>query len=283
MTPRVLITGATGFVGRQILAACVARKVNMRLVVRAGWQDKLGDLPDTCEIVEVEDLFAQSADWWAATLTGIDTLIHSAWYTEPGKYLTSPKNTECLIGTLQMARGAVQAGLRRFVGVGTCIEYQLGPKILTPATALAPSTPYGQAKAAAFHALSGLFGETKTEFLWCRLFQPYGEGEHAQRLYPYLHSRLSAGKTVTLGSGREVRDFIDVKTAGANIFDAARGKDVGAINICTGIPKSVREFATEVAQIYGRPDLLKFGALESSASDWDHIVGQPYQPDVPDS
>ena len=44
MTPRVLITGATGFVGRQILAACVARNVNMRLVVRPGWQEKLGDV-----------------------------------------------------------------------------------------------------------------------------------------------------------------------------------------------------------------------------------------------
>lgn len=276
MTPRILITGATGFVGRQILAACIARDVSMRLVVRAGWQEKLGTLPETCEIVEVEDLFAQSAEWWTESLSGIDTLIHSAWYTEPGKYLTSPRNTDCLIGTLQMARGAVQAELRRFVGVGTCIEYQLGPKILTPDTVLAPSTPYGLAKAAAFQALSGLFGETKTEFLWCRLFQPYGEGEHPQRLYPYLHSCLSEGKTVTLGSGREVRDFIDVKTAGANIFDAALGKDVGAINICTGIPKSVREFATEIAETYGRTDLLKFGTLDNSASDWDYIVGQPW-------
>lgn len=276
MTPRVLITGATGFVGRQILAACVARDVNLRLLVRPGWQEKLGDLPETCEIVEVEDLFAQSADWWAETLTGIDTLIHSAWYTEPGKYLTSPKNTDCLIGTLQMARGALQADLRRFVGVGTCIEYQLGPEILKPETVLAPSTPYGQAKAAAFHALSGLFSETKTEFLWCRLFQPYGEGEHEQRLHPYLHSHLSEGKPVTLGSGREVRDFIDVKVAGETISAAALGADVGAINICTGIPKSVRAFATEIAEIYGRTDLLKFGTLESNASDWDYIVGQPW-------
>ena len=73
-----------------------------------------------------------------------------------------------------------------------------------------------------------------------------------------------------------MRDFIDVKVAGETISAAALGADVGAINICTGIPKSVRAFATEIAEIYGRTDLLKFGTLESNASDWDFIVGQPW-------
>lgn len=141
MTSRVLITGATGFVGRQILAACIAREVPMRLIVRNGWQEKLNALPDTCEVVEVDDLFSKDTNWWAQTLSGIDTKIHSTWYVEPGKYLTSPRNTDCLIGTLHMARGVVLAGVRRYVGVGTCIEYQLGPDVLTPDTVLAPTTP----------------------------------------------------------------------------------------------------------------------------------------------
>lgn len=248
----------------------------MRLIVRAGWEDKLVDLPESCEVVEVDDLFTQDIDWWSKTLEDIDTVIHSAWYAEPGKYLSSPLNTACLIGTLQMATGAVQAGVRRFVGVGTCIEYQLGPDILKPDTVLAPTTPYGQSKAATFHALSGLFITTETEFMWCRLFQPYGEGEPAQRLYPYLHRCLSTGTPVTIGSGTPVRDFIDVKIAGAHIFYAALSKHEGAINICTGIPKSVREFATEIAEKYGRSDLLKFGTLKDNASDWDSVVGQPF-------
>ena len=270
---RVLITGATGFVGGQILAAGRAQNIPMRLVLRPGWQAKTGPLPPDCEVVETGDLFAESKEWWQQTCEGIDTIIHSAWYTEHGKYLTSPRNTDCLIGTLRMAQGAALAKVRRFVGVGTCIEYQLGDQILTPDTPLAPTTVYGQAKAAAFFALSGFFHTSGGEFLWCRIFQPYGEGENPQRLYPYVHSCLSQGKPVDLGSGKQVRDFIDVKEAGANILTHALGKRQGAINICSGVPRSIRDFVTAIAESYGRSDLLRFGARDDNPKDWDYIVG----------
>lgn len=270
---RVLITGATGFVGRQILAAGRAQNIPMRLVLRPGWQAKIGTLPPDFEVVETDDLFAQSAEWWQQTCKGIDIIIHSAWYTEHGKYLTSPRNTDCLIGTLRMAQGVALAKVRRFVGVGTCIEYQLGDEILTPATALAPTTVYGQAKAAAFLALSGFFSTSGGEFLWCRIFQPYGEGENPQRLYPYVHSRLSQGEPVDLGSGKQVRDFIDVAEAGGNIMAQALGTGQGATNICSGVPQSIHDFVTAIAESYGRTDLLRFGARDDNPKDWDFIVG----------
>jgi nucleoside-diphosphate-sugar epimerase len=149
-----LLTGGTGFVGRQVLRALGEKGVRVRMVVRDGKQNQLAILDSVESVVTTLDLFAEDANWWADACDGIDTVIHVAWYAEPGQYLQSSKNLDCLMGTLQLAKGAVQAGVRRFVGVGTCFEYEISNCMLSVHAPLAPSTPYASAKAAAFLALS---------------------------------------------------------------------------------------------------------------------------------
>ena len=95
---RVLLTGATGFVGRQVARVLAAQGVALRLVVRAGSEARLEQTED---VLLTQDLFAESADWWAQACAGVDTVVHAAWYAEPGKYLQSEKNLDCLLGTLQ--------------------------------------------------------------------------------------------------------------------------------------------------------------------------------------
>jgi dTDP-6-deoxy-L-talose 4-dehydrogenase (NAD+) len=55
----------------------------------------------------------ETNSWWESALEGIDTVIHIAWYAEPGKFLLSSKNLKCLLGTLNIAKGAAQADVRR--------------------------------------------------------------------------------------------------------------------------------------------------------------------------
>ena len=85
---------------------------------------------------------------------GVDRIVHLAWIATPGVYLTAPENLDCLQGTLTMAKGAVRAGVKKFVGIGTCFEYDLCGGLLSTATPLNPTTPYAAAKAGAFLALS---------------------------------------------------------------------------------------------------------------------------------
>lgn len=213
MTGITLLTGATGFVGRQVLRALIRNGIRVRVVVREGKEDQF-EAPDSIDsIFTTSDLFAESADWWTNVCRGTETVIHVAWYAEPGKYLQSAKNIDCLTGTLQMAKGAVQAGVKRFVGVGTCFEYDLTGGLLSIDTPLCPLTPYAGAKAAAFMALSQWLPQQEVEFAWCRLFYLYGEGEDERRLVPYLRTKLAAGEPAELTSGRQIRDFIDVHDA----------------------------------------------------------------------
>lgn len=273
MTGIVLLTGATGFVGRQVLRSLVDHGLRVRAVVRDGKQGQLAMLEGIETVVTTPDLFAENADWWTEVCKEIDSVINVAWYAEPGRYLQSAKNLDCLTGTIQLAKGAAKAGVRRFIGIGTCVEYDLDGGILSTQTPLRPLTPYAAAKAAAFMSLSQWLPRQGVEFAWCRLFYLYGEGEDVRRLVPYLRTKLSAGEAVELTSGNQIRDFLNVSEAGRMIVNIALSNEQGPVNICSGVPITVRQLAEQVADEYGRRDLLKFGTRPDNLFEPACIIG----------
>ena len=270
--PLILLTGATGFVGRQVHRALCARGARARVVIRDGTESRLAEAAES--VVTTPDLFLEKAAWWTEACRGVDTVVHAAWYAEPGVYLHSPKNEACLAGTLELGRGASAAKARRFLGIGTCFEYDIAAGLLTTKTRLDPQTPYASAKASTFRALSELLPRRGLSLAWCRLFYLYGEGEDKRRLVPYLRHRLSRGEPAELSSGTQVRDFLDVAEAGRMIADVALGAIRGPVNICSGVPTTVRELAERICdELGGRRDLLRFGARPDNAYDPPRIVG----------
>jgi nucleoside-diphosphate-sugar epimerase len=268
---RILLTGATGFVGRQVLRELRARGAQVSLVLRSG-----RDVPDGAAAVHItDDLFSENAKFWRAACAGIDTIVHVAWYAEPGKYVTSPENLTCMSGTIRMAQAAAAAGVKRFVGIGTCFEYDLAAGLLRTSTPLAPRNPYGAAKAGTYLALSRTLPGMGVAFAWARLFYLYGEGEDPRRLVPYLHERLSNGKVAELSSGNQIRDYLDVAEAGRRIAGIALSQAQGTFNISSGIPLTVRQLAERIAGDYRRPDLLRFGARPDNPDDPPCVIGEP--------
>ena len=111
------------------------------------------------------------------------------------------------------------------------------------------------------------------EFVWCRLFYLYGEDENDKRLVPYIRSKLENNQFAELTSGQQTRDYMDVSEAGAMISEMAFNNTLGCINICSGVPITVRELAEKIADEYGRRDLLQFGARPDNLVDPSYIVG----------
>jgi len=273
MTDIILLTGATGFVGQHVLQALGERGSKVRLVVREDKMGRLANLPAVESVVFSPDIFAEEISWWCSICQGVCTVVHVAWYVEPGKYLDSNKNLDCLIGTLQLAKGAVHAGVKRFVGIGTCFEYELDDGWVSIETPLRPLTAYAGSKAAVFMALSNCLSQQGIEFAWCRLFYLYGEGEDLRRLVPYLRASLAAGQPAKLTSGKQIRDYLEVSEAGQMIAEIALGNKQGPVNICSGIPITVRHLAERIADEYGRRDLLLFGSRPENLTDPPFIVG----------
>jgi nucleoside-diphosphate-sugar epimerase len=272
MIKKVLLTGASGFVGKQILRELCEKGLHVRIIVRDSSNNVFGS-DHRIEFITTKDLFEENAFWLREACKDIDTVIHAAWYAEPGEYLQSIKNIKCLEGTLKLAKAAAEAGVKRFVGLGTCFEYDLNFSVLSVNTPLKPISLYAGAKAAVYISLNQLLPNLGVDFAWCRLFYLYGEGEDERRLVPYIRNKLEKGQFAELTSGDQIRDFIDVREAGKKIVDIATGTKKGAVNICSGIPVSVRQMAENIAKEYGRLDLLKFNMRKDNFTDPAYLVG----------
>lgn len=124
MKQRILITGANGFIGRHLVSTLAGHDVELVLVVRAGSEPAESALDRASKVISSPDIFSEPPQWWAEKLEDVDTVIHTAWYTNPADYMTSNRNQRCEIGTLRLASGLLMTKVRRFVGIGTCLEYE---------------------------------------------------------------------------------------------------------------------------------------------------------------
>lgn len=271
------ITGASGFLGRHLLAQARRQGHRVRAFVRSPEQLRNLDVASDVEVAAVGDLFAAPRSRLIESMRGIDTLIHAAWYAEPGAYLESPLNVDCCQGSIELARCFASAGGRRFVGIGTCFEYDTSISPLATDTPLAPQTLYASCKAATYSALMHLLPALQVEFAWARIFYLFGEGEDERRLVPYVRRQLSRGEVAELSSGTQVRDYLEIGDAARQVMEIAHGNVTGAVNVCSGVPVTVRELAERIADEFGRPDLLRFGVRPSSPSDPQVILGVRYR------
>jgi nucleoside-diphosphate-sugar epimerase len=272
----VLLTGASGFVGRHILKSLSLRSVKVRLTVRNEQdKDSLKILSNVEKILITKDLFSESQVWLEGLCAGVDTIMHAAWVSDPGENILSSKNIDAMVGTLKLADAALKSGVRRFVGLGSCYEYDTSKDILSTKSSIGPDTLYGAAKVATYLTLSQYFKTKRIEFLWARIFFLYGEGESDRRLVAYVRKRLSAGQVANLSSGKQIRDYMDVKYAADNIVNFSFSEIQGVVNICSGKPVTVRQLVEEIADEYDGRELLNFGVRDIKDGQSDCIIGVP--------
>lgn len=271
---RVLLTGCTGFVGKQILSQLLLQGTEVSAIIRSG-----KEAPRNVNPIWTDDLFQEPVDFFEVACSDHDAVIHAAWYAVHQKYLDSPRNLNCLEGTLRLFRAAQNVGVSHFHGIGSCLEYDLYTERLeqklplTTEDPIRPTTVYGASKAAA--GLVMLNHQGPMMVAWSRLFFLSGEGEHPDRLIPYIKSRLEAGLSVELRNGGAWRDFIDVIVASAQITQITHQLKQGAFNICSGNAITIREIAYALALKYGRPDLIKISNVDNRRKEPEYIVGIP--------
>jgi nucleoside-diphosphate-sugar epimerase len=253
---RVMVTGASGYIGRWVLAGLARADVELVAVCR---RRPAVDLPFTWLELDLLDEAARDA----IAAAHPDIVLHLAWVTEHGAFWHSAENLAWVAASLRLARTATEAGCVRFVGVGTCAEYDApdDADCEEDSTPLEPDTLYAVAKDSCRRVISAYLAGTATSFAWARLFYLYGQDEGKERLVPSICRALAAGRPARCSRGSATRDFMDVRDTGAALAALALAPTVGPMNIVSGQAASVADIARRLGALAKRPDLLQFGAL----------------------
>lgn len=177
----ILLTGATGFVGRGMLARlCAEPGVRVRIAVR-----RVPDLlPEGVECTPIDGLSVSQC--WGVALQGIDVVIHAAArvhvLTERGVDPLDELRAVNVDASRHLARQAVAAGAKRFVYVSSIKangeETEPGQPYCAESLAF-PKDPYGQSKLEAEQALFAIGEETGLEVVVVRPPLVYGPGVKA--------------------------------------------------------------------------------------------------------
>ncbi len=263
---RLLVTGASGFVGRPTLRRLVERKLageDHGLDVHAVTRGPALPGPLASVVCHAVDLLEPAARAALVERVRPTHLLHLAWEATPGSYWTSPLNAAWLAASLDLVDRALALGCRRVVAAGTCAEYAWGDDApLDEATApLAPATPYGQAKDALRAALAVRCPAAGASWAWGRIFFAYGPGEPAGRLVPSVARALLAGQEAKASEGRQARDFVHVDDVAAAFAALVDHDLVGPVNLATGVATPVRDLVLTLGRLTGRPELVRLGAV----------------------
>lgn len=252
---RALVTGASGFIGRETVPRLVEAGFEVHVLGRSDTSASgAGIVRHRCDVL---------ADPFEPLIRDIAPthLLHLAWYAEPGRFWTAPENLAWVAASLRLAYVFARAGGRRLVGAGSCAEYDWSETHLDERrTPLRPATLYGEAKASTFRLLEKAAPQLGFSFAWGRVFFPFGPQEKAGRLLPDLFDGIAKGEPIALSEGRQKREFIHVEDVAAAFVRLVDSEIEGAVNIARGEAVTVRDLAERAARLAGGEPLLRFGA-----------------------
>jgi nucleoside-diphosphate-sugar epimerase len=235
----VLVTGATGFVGRHLVSALLARGCAVRAVARNVEAARRLPWFDEVEFVAA-DIHAADLDV-DALCHGVTALAHLAWPGLPN-YDGLFHFERNLPADYAFVKRAVAAGVRQVLVTGRCFEYGLQNGPLSEDTAPQPANPYGLAKNSLRLFLEALARQQSFTLQWARLFYLHGEGQNPKSLLASLERAMDAGDAAfDLSPGEQLRDYLPVQSAANHLASVLQRPDFsGVINISSGQPISVR-------------------------------------------
>jgi len=265
--PRVLVTGAAGFIGRSSLEPLRAAGYEVCAVLspRPDELDRAGAELPRVEVrhVDLTDPAAVDALLEAVTPTH---LLHFAWIATPGLYWQSEENYRWLSASRHLLAAFGRCGGVRAVMAGTCAEYDWSrvdvchERSSPLADEAGTATPYAACKIAMQRSLEEYGRSHGVSTAWGRIFFQYGPGEHRDRLIPSVIVNLLAGREARCTHGRQIRSFLHVEDVGAAFAALLASPVRGPVNIGSGDRISIAELLERLAREIGRPDLLKLGA-----------------------
>ncbi|MDE6223929.1 MAG: NAD(P)-dependent oxidoreductase [Alphaproteobacteria bacterium] len=264
---KVLITGSTGFIGSQITSELLNRGYEVHALVYPPFAK---DKPNLIQH-EMNLLDNQAIDNFLKQ-NNFENLIHLAWYVGP-KCHTSDLNMDWIIATLNLLKSFKENGGRKFLGAGTCSEYEYKYGYLNEDdTPTDPQTLYGNGKNAVYNIAKVFCKQNDIDFKWPRIFNLYGPNEKIQRLMPSVINSCLKGEDVKVSDCLKFQDYLHVEDTAKGIVDVFESNLQGAVNICSGQPIQLKTIVNKIAELTNFKGNILWGAIPSAFGE-DIVVG----------
>lgn len=259
---RLLVTGASGFVGAAVVSAALRRGHEVSaLVGPTSRLDRLTPLGLDVQVVRADLRDAKGLER-AVVQARPDACVHLG--AAGAVVREDDLDTLLAVNVLApavIARALAHAGARRLVTAGSSSEYGPVEGAMDEKLAPDPDDAYGVSKLAGGLLARVLGGQVGLETVHTRLFSVYGPTEDQRRLVPSVIRSLLSGVPVALTPGGQVRDFIYVDDVADALLEAVAQPGVSGLtlNVGSGVQSTVRELCLLVAELTGGEELLRFG------------------------
>lgn len=261
--PKVLVTGATGFLGRACLRALKESGAEIVGTYR-------GDIPEGYDFVTwaQADLTDPAAIQALCAAHQPSHLLALAWYMGPGNQ-QAVENFRWLQHSIDLLFAFAEAGGERVTFCGSCMEYDwsLEEPFVEEASRLTPDTEYGAAKTALYRVFEPLCSKLGLSGSWGRPYFLYGPGENPRRLAADVIISLLEGREALCTHGRQKRDFLHVDDVADAMVRLLWSDYEGALNIGSGAAVPLASLIQEAGRQIGASELIKLGAREARPGD----------------
>jgi nucleoside-diphosphate-sugar epimerase len=245
---KLLLTGASGFVGSYVLRQLVREgRAEVAALVRdpkGAWRIQ-EELPKVKVLpIGLEDAVALEK---AVAAFAPTHLVHLAWSGVLGKSRNDASQHENVHQSMRLIDTSLRAGAKHVVGLGSQAEYGPCQARIDESTPTAPTTMYGAAKLSTCLMASRLCELSGARFAWLRLFSSYGPRDHPDWMIPYLTLKLLHREKPSVTAAEQLWDYIYVEDAAAAIVAAAMSEGAsGTFNLGSGTAPRLRDMIEKV-------------------------------------
>lgn len=251
---KVLLTGATGFVGNAVLKELIKNNIYVIAVSRS---EKPQNIPDSefvkyisCDLSEMEKLESKITD------RDIDTFYHFAWNGSAGPARADTelqlKNAQWTIDSLNVAK---KIGCKRFVVAGSIMEHETVAATYTQGNRPGLGYIYGSGKLVAHTMAMSVANNIGIDLIWAEITNAYGIGELSPRMVNTTLRKVIRKEIPQFTAGTQNYDFVYIDdVARAFYLIGKNGKPFNDYVIGSSTAKPLRDFLLEMKDSVA-PDL----------------------------